>query len=134
MGVVREKPSVGETLTHEVTVTDEMLVDLGGRRIHPVYATAWMVRHVEEAGRMLIEPHLGPGEDATGYSIALTHERPARSGDRLEFRARVTSIDEVECEAEIEVAGPGGRVGRATFVQRYVEAGRFDSEEVADGI
>ncbi|MGH2693093.1 MAG: thioesterase, FlK family, partial [Actinomycetota bacterium] len=62
------RPAPGEEAEIEVIVTDDMLVDLGGRRIHPVYATAWMVRHIEEAGRALIERHLEPGEDATGYS------------------------------------------------------------------
>ncbi len=102
-----------------------MLVDIGGRRIHPVYATAWMVRHVEEAGRMVIEPHLRNGEDATGYSISLVHERPARVGDRLEVVARVTRLDERECETEVEVRGPSGRVGGGTLVQRYIRPGEL---------
>ncbi len=116
---------MGEEATLEVTVTEEMLVNLGGRRIHPLYATAWLVRHMEEAGRMLIEPHLEPGEDATGYAISVVHERPARVGDRLSVTARVTRADGRECEAEVETVGPEGTVGRGTLVQRYVEAGRF---------
>jgi predicted thioesterase len=131
--VTRERPALGDTATLEVTVTDEMLVDLGGRRVHPLYATAWMVRHVEEAGRRLIEPHLQAGEDATGYAISLVHERPARTGDRLRVVVRSTRVDARECEVEFEVEGPGGRVGRGTFVQRYVKAGLF-REEDADGL
>lgn len=110
----------------EVTVTEEMLVDLGGRPIHPLYATAWMVRHMEEAGRMLVEPHFRAGEDATGYAISVIHERPARVGDRLTARARAVRVDARECEAEVEVVGPRGRVGRGTLTQRYIEAGLFD--------
>jgi predicted thioesterase len=106
-----------------------MLVDLGGRRIHPLYSTAWMVRHVEEAGRLLIEPHLGPGEDATGYAVSVTHERPARVGDTLRVTARVTRVDARECETEVDVTGPGGRVGHGTLVQRYIEAGRWGRED-----
>lgn len=109
----------------EVTVTEEMLVDLGGRRIHPVYATAWMVRHLEEAGRMLVEPHLRPGEDATGYSVSVVHEQPARAGDRITVTAKATRVDDRECEAAIEVVGPSGRVGRGTLVQRYIRAGHL---------
>lgn len=124
----REKPAPGDEATVEVTVTDEMLTNLGGRRIHPLYATAWMVRHIEEAGRMLVEPHLRDGEDATGYSLSLVHERPARPGDHLVVAARATRVDERECEAEVEVRGPAGRIGRATFVQRYIDARRFREE------
>jgi fluoroacetyl-CoA thioesterase len=123
--VARQKPAVGDEARIEVTVTEDMLVDVLGRRIHPVYATAWMVKHVEEAGRLLVEPHLGPGEDATGYAISLVHERPALVGDRLEVAARATRVDDRECEAEVEVRGENGRIGAGTLVQRYIRAGRL---------
>ena len=117
---------MGEEASLEVMVTDEMLVDLGGRRIHPVYATASMVLHMERAARMLVEPHFGPGEDAAGYEICVTHERPARVGDRLRVVARVSGVDERSCHTEQEVLGPRGRVGRGTMVQRYIERGALD--------
>ncbi|HEX2025460.1 MAG TPA: hotdog domain-containing protein [Actinomycetota bacterium] len=123
--MARDRPRVGDEARLEVTVGEDMLVDILGRRIHPVYATAWMVKHMEDAGRMLIEPHLQPGEDATGYSISVTHERPARVGDRLIVVARATRIDDRECEATVEVRGADGRVGHGTLVQRYIEAGRL---------
>ena len=106
-------------------MTDEMLVEILGRRIHPVYATAWMVKHMEEAGRLLVEPHLRDGEDATGYAISVVHERPARMGDRLSVVARAARVEDRECEAVVEVRGPSGLVGRGTLVQRYVERGRL---------
>lgn len=106
-------------------MTEEMLVEILGRRIHPVYATAWMVRHMEEAGRMLIQPHLRDGEDATGYAISVVHERTARPGDLIRIVARATRVDDRECEAEVEVVGSSGTVGRGTLVQRYVEKGRL---------
>lgn len=123
--MARERPAVGEETTLEVTVTEEMLVEILGRRIHPVYATAWMVRHAEEAGRMLIERHLGDEEDATGYAISVVHQRPARVGDRLRVVARAVRVEDQECEAEVEIHGPAGMVGRATLVQRYIERGRL---------
>lgn len=127
--VAREKPAVGDTASIEITVTEAMLVDLSGRRIHPLYATAWMVRHMEEAGRMLVEPHFREGEDATGYSISVTHQRPARAGDRLTVTATVTRVDERETAADVEVEGPDGRVGSGMLIQRYIRAGLFDTAE-----
>lgn len=117
---------MGSTVTHRVRVTSEMTARLFDREVHPVYATAWLVRHAEEAGRLLIEPHLRPGEDATGYAISIVHERAAAVGVELEVRATVTRIDERECECSFEALGPAGLVGRGTFVQRYVRAGRLD--------
>jgi predicted thioesterase len=125
---MRERPRVGDEVVHEVLVGPEMTARLFGREVHPVYATAWMVRHVEEAGRLLVEPHLRPDEDATGYRIDLTHHGPAAIGDRLTVRARATRVDERECIAEVEVRGPAGVVGRGTFVQRFVPRGELGSE------
>ncbi len=122
---MRNRPDPGEEVLHRVTVTPEMTARLFGREVHPVYATAWMVRHAEEAGRLLVEPRLGPDEDATGWAISLTHERAARPGDELTILARVVRSDERECECAFEVAGPAGVVGRGTFVQRYVRRGRL---------
>jgi fluoroacetyl-CoA thioesterase len=122
---VRVRPRIGDEVEHRVTVTAEMTARLFGREVHPVYATAWMVRHVEEAGRLLVEPHLAPGEDATGYSIDLTHERPASVGETLTVVATVTDVDERQCTARFQVHGEAGVVGRGTFVQRYVSRGRL---------
>ena len=117
---------MGEEASLEVTVTEDMLVSLGGRRIHPVYSTVSMVLHMEEAGRELVERHFGPQEDATGYKLAVTHERPARVGDRLRIVARVTGVDERDCSSEVEVHGPAGRIGHGSFVQRYIRKGQLD--------
>jgi predicted thioesterase len=130
---MRGRPRVGDEVAHEVTVTADMTARLFEREFHPVYGTAWMVRHVEEAGRLLVEPHLGPGEDAAGYEIHLRHERPAAVGDHLTVRARVTHVDHKTCQAEVEVLGPAGVVGRGTFVQRYVSRGRLGGDPVTGG-
>jgi predicted thioesterase len=117
------RPRVGDVATIEVTVTGEMTARLLDREIHPVYGTAWMVRHVEESGRLLVERSLGGEEDATGYRIEVTHERPARVGEQLTVTARVVAAGHGECLTEHEVTGPRGVIGRARLVQRYVARG-----------
>jgi fluoroacetyl-CoA thioesterase len=124
--VARQRPAVGEEASLEVTVTDGMLVEILGRRIHPVYSTVSMVKHVEEASRLLIEPHLGHDEDGTGYAVSVVHERPARVGERLRVVARATRVEDRECESRVEVLGPNGRVGHGTVVQRYIRRGQLD--------
>ena len=120
---VPQRPALGETVEHRVEVTPEMTARLFGREVHPLYATAWMVRHAEEAGRLLVERHFSPEEDATGYSISLAHERPAAVGTPLVIRATVVAVDQRQCTTEITVSAPFGVVGRGTFVQRYVPRG-----------
>jgi predicted thioesterase len=121
------RPVMGETAEVEVTITSEMTARLFDREIHPVYGTQWMVRHVEESGRLLVERHLDDDEDAMGYAIELTHERPARVGERVVVHARVVHEDGRECVTEHEVRGVDGRVvGRARFVQRFVPKGALE--------
>jgi predicted thioesterase len=103
-----------------------MTARLFDREIHPVYGTQWMVRHVEESGRLLLERHLDDGEDATGYAIELTHERPARVGERIVVRARVLHVDGRECVTEHEVRAGDRVIGRARFVQRYIPTGSLE--------
>jgi fluoroacetyl-CoA thioesterase len=116
---------VGERVSHSVTVGPEMTARLFEREVHPVYATAWMVRHVEEAGRLLVERYLGPDEDATGYAIDLEHLRPAAVGERLTITATATEVEPDRCACTFEVRGQAGVVGRGRFVQRYVRRGRL---------
>jgi fluoroacetyl-CoA thioesterase len=123
-----------------VKVTPEMTARLFDREVHPVYGTAWLVRHVEEAGRLLVERYLGPDEDATGYAISVTHDRPAPVGTAVTIEAVVTDVDDRACTVEVTVRAPFGVVGRATFVQRYVPRGwleetmrRRESDRGGDG-
>ena len=103
-----------------------MTARLFDREIHAVYGTQWMVRHVEESGRLVVERHLDDDEDATGYALELTHERPARVGEELTVNARVVHADGRECVTEHEVRSGDRVVGRARFVQRYVVKGALE--------
>lgn len=125
---MRNRPAVGDSVTHRVMVSPEMTARLFDREVHPVYATAWMVRHAEEAGRLLVEPHLGPDEDATGFRIEVTHDRPARVGDEVTLTATVTEVDERSCTATFEARTPTALVGHGVFVQRYVRRGLLGAD------
>jgi fluoroacetyl-CoA thioesterase len=124
---MRERPKVGDQVAHGVTVMPDMTARLFGRQVHPVYATAWFVRHVEEAGRLLIERYLSRNEDATGFRIELTHEGPAFVGDRVTITARATEVTDDECVCSFEAHGPAGVVGHGVFVQRYVPRGKLEA-------
>ena len=71
-----------------IVVGPEMTVDfedLG--RVHPVYATYWLAKHMEEAGRKIILPFLEDGEDGIGNAVAVRHLAPAVPGARIEIVA-----------------------------------------------
>lgn len=98
----------------DVTVAPEMTVDFGHLgAAHQVYATYWMARHFEEVGRMVLVPHLEPGDQGVGTKVHVEHEAAALVGDTVHVtgRHRETSGNRlvVDCEARL---ADGTVVGR----------------------
>jgi len=78
----------GTTGIIEVTVTHAMVAvfdELGP--VHPVYATFWMAKHFEEAGRKVLVSHLEPGEEGIGSAVHVVHTRPALVGMKVKVEA-----------------------------------------------
>jgi fluoroacetyl-CoA thioesterase len=98
-----------------VVVTHEMTVEFGELgALHPVYATYWMAKHMEEAGRKLILEVLDDDEDGVGSALSVRHLAPALPGMRIEVIARHIRTEAnrifAECraiDAEGEVIGEG---------------------------
>ena len=102
-----------------VVVSDEMTVEFGELgALHPVYATYWMAKHMEEAGRKIILPFLEPHEDGVGSALTLRHHAPVHPGARLEVVARHERTDgnriHVRCEVRDE---SGALVGQGSTEQ-----------------
>jgi fluoroacetyl-CoA thioesterase len=104
----------------EVTVTDAMTVDFGQDdprlgRLHPVYATYWLTRHVELVSRKIILPFLEPGEEGIGHAVRVTHLASALPGMRVRLTARFTGQEGNRVFADVravnelgDVVGEGG--------------------------
>ncbi len=74
-----------------VVVTEAMTVDFAELgRVHPVYATYWLAKHMEEAGRKIILPFLDEGEEGIGSAVAVRHLAPALPGMRVDVVAEHT--------------------------------------------
>lgn len=72
----------------ETVVTPEMTVnfeELGP--VHPVYATYWMAKHMELAGRKIILPFLEEGEEGIGSHVEVRHLASALPGMRVRIVA-----------------------------------------------
>lgn len=113
----------GYRAEHELVVTDGMTVDfeqdeprLG--KLHPVYATYWLTKHVELASRKIILPFLEPGEEGIGHEVRLRHLASALPGMRVRLVATHERTESnrvvVRVEAENEL---GDLVGEATTIQ-----------------
>ncbi|GEM83109.1 MAG: thioesterase [Meiothermus sp.] len=80
---------IGYQATFETVVSDEMTVDfehaddplLG--KLHPVYATYWMAKHMELAGRKIILPFLEEGEEGIGSKVSVDHQASALPGMKV---------------------------------------------------
>lgn len=111
----------GAEATVTITVTPEMVAtfeELGP--VHPLYSTWSMVRHMELACRKIILPYLESGEDAVGYSIAVSHLAPTGIGERVTARARLIEIDGRRIVCAVEARNEHERIGEGTQVQMLV--------------
>lgn len=119
----------GFTQTLTVTVTDDMTVEFGELgRVHPVYATYWMARHFEEAGRKIILPFLEGEEGGIGSEVQVAHTASALPGmtvtitatfDRQEGRRIYTALRAVN---EL-----GDEIGTGTTTQVVLAQARIDA-------
>lgn len=118
---------------HSVLVTQAMTVDfevedddrLGA--LHPVYATYWLVKHMELVGRKIILPYLEEGEEGIGYRVEVDHLASALPGMRVTVTGVLARHDgnrvHVDCTAVSEI---GDVIGRGTTVQVILPNSRLD--------
>lgn len=78
---------------HAVIVSEAMTVDfeqddprLG--KLHAVYATYWLAKHMELVSRKIILPFLEPLEEGIGQEVQVTHLASALPGMRVDLYAR----------------------------------------------
>ena len=94
-----------------VVVTDAMTVDfeeLG--RIHPLYATYWLCKHMEEAGRKIIIPFLEEGEEGIGSAVSARHLAPAVAGERVDVVAEHVTTERNRVRVRCRATNAAGRL------------------------
>lgn len=116
-----------QTLT--VTVTDEMTVDFGELgAVHPVYATYWMAKHFEEAGRKIILPFLEDGEGGIGSQLEVVHTGSALPGMRVTVTATFSAQEGRRVHAGMTaVTELGDEIGHGRTTQVVLPQARIDA-------
>lgn len=123
----------GFTQTLTVLVTPEMTVqfhELGD--VHPVYATYWLARHFEEAGRKIILPFLEPGEGGIGTEVEVTHTASALPGMQVTVTATLERQEgrrvhvRLTCVSELGDAVGHGRTTQVILPQSRIDANFAD--------
>lgn len=141
----------GASARHDLVVTEAMTVDFEDRydprlgRLHPVYATYWLVKHMELVGRKLVLPFLEDDEEGIGHAVSVRHTASALPGMRVSLRASLERVEGnrvyVSCVATSEL---GDTVGEGETVQvvlkrAVIEAGfarlrrRWGADVVEEG-
>ncbi|WP_161880676.1 thioesterase family protein [Deinococcus alpinitundrae] len=119
----------GTTAELDLTVTDSMTVqfdELGAG--HPVYATYWIAKHFEEAGRKLLVPFLETGDGGIGTEVHVNHLASALPGMQVKVTATALRTEGRRLYADLKaVSELGDVVATGQTVQYITDAGRLES-------
>ena len=122
----------GYRATFDLVVLEDMTVDfeqdppLG--KLHPVYATYWMTKHMELVSRKVILPFLEEDEEGIGFEVNVKHVASALPGMRVSVVAEHVKTEKnrvyTRCEAHSEL---GDKLGEGTVTQVILESERLES-------
>ena len=123
----------GYETRHQIVVTDAMTVDFEDRedprlgKLHPVYATYWLAKHMELVSRKIILPFLEEGEAGIGFEVAVKHVASALPGMRVTLTARFERMERnrvfATCQAVSEL---GDVLGTGSTVQVILSEERLE--------
>ncbi|MFO7545268.1 MAG: thioesterase [Trueperaceae bacterium] len=119
---------------HAVVVTPAMTVDFEHEhhdprlgKLHPVYATYWLTKHMELVSRKIILPFLEPGEEGIGHAVEVRHLASALPGMRVDLQAAFVRMDGNRVHATcIATSELGDRIGEGATIQVIVPVNRLD--------
>ena len=120
------------TVTHSLTVTEAMTVDFEQNdpalgKLHNVYATYWLVKHIELVSRKIILPFLEPHEEGIGFEVSVKHLASALPGMEVRFTATHLRTEKNRVYARCEVFNElGDKVGEGTTTQVVMERERLE--------
>ncbi len=122
----------GHQAVFETTVTDQMTVDfehpdpkLG--KLHAVYATYWMAKHMELAGRMIILPFLEPHEDGIGSKVDVNHLASALPSMKIKIVATHTHTEGNRIFATMQVWNElGDLIGEGSTEQVFLPKAKLE--------
>jgi predicted thioesterase len=117
---VRKGLRVGLQETLYVQVTQEMVVEFGGKPLHPFYPTYWACHHAEYVCRLLLEPFLEDDEDGLGSGLFIHHHSPALVGQHLKLVATVTRVREHHLACRFEITEANRRIAHGNVHQVVV--------------
>jgi len=120
--------------SHRVTVTEADRAAFADGVVHDVYGTAFMVRDMEYAARLVLLPLLEPGEEGVGAEVWCRHLAPVPVGATVDLTATATGQNGRRLVCRVEVrAADGELVGQGTVTQVIIDPARFGDRPAQAG-
>jgi fluoroacetyl-CoA thioesterase len=127
------KSTLEPGLTHEATiaVTDALTVPKVSSAIEPfadmpsVFATAFMVAHVEATCIACIRAHLEDGEHSVGTHVDVSHTAATRVGMNVTAKVRLTAVKGRMLTFAVEVRDDAGSIGSGAHKRAIIDVRRF---------
>lgn len=111
---------IGAQYEYALQVTEAMEARFEGERIHPLYATAAMINHMEWAARRQVLSCLEEGEEAVGCHVDVRHLRPTPIGARVHIRSTVEGIEGNRVTHRVEAWNETEKIAEGSFTQAVV--------------
>jgi fluoroacetyl-CoA thioesterase len=117
---------IGATAIRTITVTPQLTVEDFAPGMPPVYATAWMIAHMELAAADAIQPYLPEGWRSVGVVVNVKHLAATPIGLTVTAKARVTAVGEREVTFAVESHDGVEKIGEGTHVRAPIDLARFE--------
>ena len=121
---MKKNPPPGLEHDLERVVTRE-LIARGLRDVPPVLATAEMIRLMEIAAHLLLEPFYGEGESSVGTKVDVRHTAATPLGMRVRTQAKLVAVDGNRYHFEVASYDEKGEIGRGTHERTVIDVARF---------
>ena len=127
------KTTLAPGLAHEATlcVTDALTVPHVSDAIAPfadmppVFATAFMVAHVEATCIACLRGHLDAGEHSVGTHVDLSHTAATPVGLDVTAHVQLTEVEGRMLTFAVEVRDEAGPIGAGTHRRAVIDVERF---------
>jgi fluoroacetyl-CoA thioesterase len=135
------KSTLKPEMTHEasIKVTETLTVPKVSAAIEPfadmpsVFATAFLVAHVEATCIACIRAHLEDGEHSVGTHVDLSHTAATPVGMNVTAKVRLTAVEGRMLTFAVEVRDEAGSIGAGEHQRAVVDVHRFMAKVEAKG-
>ena len=111
--------------SHEFTVNDRLLTDVGGTIGVRVLSTPGMIAMMERNAAILAFQHLPDGKATVGFEVCVKHVAAAAEGARCTAHARLREVvDDRKLRFEVEVREGERTIGVGTHERRVIDVGQ----------